>query len=651
MRFAGLDLWSVTSLALIASCQGSHLTTREHVHLEAEADLAMAAVMRRAYAVAPNGYIPAEVACPSDRPTIRTAASLSPNETSWLESRRNKTVEPMSQFLSRMNISGFDAAGYIDKNRNNASALPNVALAFSGGGYRALLNGAGALSAFDSRSPNSTNAGQLGGLLQASTYVAGLSGGSWLVGSIFINNFSSVSALQTDNTGSVWEFGNSIFEGPKKSGISIFNTASYFGDIRDVVEGKSKAGYNTTVTDYWGRALSYQLVNATEGGPNITWSSIATDPQFASGDIPMPLLVADARAPGEMLIPGNTTNYEFNPWEIGSFDPTLFAFAPMRYLGSNFSNGMLPRDSPCIAGYDNVGFLMGTSSTLFNQFLLQINATDIPQAFKNALGDILEKLSNADEDIANYNPNPFFGFNNKTNRNAQEEMVTLVDGGEDLQNIPLNPLIQPKRHVDTIFAIDSSADTDHNWPNGTSLVASYQRSLGTIKNGTSFPSIPDQNTFVNLGLNTRPTFFGCNSSNTTGPTPLIVYIPNFPYVYQSNVSTFDPEYNNTERDAIILNGHYAATLANGTRDSQWPTCVGCAMLSRSLERTGTDIPPACQQCFTRYCWNGTMDSSTPPEYDPTFADAQISVSGAVRDWLLPGVALWAVTALTSVALL
>lgn len=47
----------------------------------------------------------------------------------------------MREFLGRMNIDGFDANGYIRDNAKNASALPNIAIAVSGGGYRALMNG------------------------------------------------------------------------------------------------------------------------------------------------------------------------------------------------------------------------------------------------------------------------------------------------------------------------------------------------------------------------------------------------------------------------------------------------------------------------------------------------------------------------------
>jgi lysophospholipase len=104
-----------------------------------------------------------------------------------------------------------DTNAYIDNIARNASELPNIGIAISGGGYRALMNGAGALAAFDNRTTNSTNQGQLGGLLQATTYLTGLSGGSWLVGSVYVNNFTSVQDII--NTGSLWQFDNSILKG------------------------------------------------------------------------------------------------------------------------------------------------------------------------------------------------------------------------------------------------------------------------------------------------------------------------------------------------------------------------------------------------------------------------------------------------------
>lgn len=158
----------------------------------------------------------------------------------------------MRDFFGHVNISNFDAVSYIDRVSNdNATNLPNVAIAVSGGGYRAMLTGGGALKAFDSRTPNSTTAGQVGGLLQTATYVSGLSGGSWLLASIYVNNFTTIGDLQADGSGEAWQLEQSILKGPSTGGFQLLSTAEYYNTISDQVSGKSDAGYETTLTDIW----------------------------------------------------------------------------------------------------------------------------------------------------------------------------------------------------------------------------------------------------------------------------------------------------------------------------------------------------------------------------------------------------------------
>jgi lysophospholipase len=392
------------------------------------------------------------------------------------------------------------------------------------------------------------------------------------------------------------------------------------------------------------------MFNASNGGLSYTWSSIAATSDFQDGNYPMPLVVADGRNPGELLIGGNSTVYEFNPWEFGTFDPTIFGFVPLKYLGSRFEGGSLPSNESCVSGFDSAGFVIGTSSTLFNQFLLQINTTSLPSFVKSIFTDLLYKLDKSDDDIAAYDPNPFYHYNNDSSPYAHQTELDVVDGGEDGQNVPLHPLIQPERHVDVIFAVDSSADTDYYWPNGTSLVATYERSKNNtgIGNGTAFPAIPDQNTFINLGLNTRPTFFGCDSANISGPAPLVVYVPNAPYSYNSNVSTFQLSTDDTQRDNIILNGYEVATMANSTLDGNWTTCVGCAILSRSFERTNTKLPDICTTCFDRYCWNGTVNSTTPATYNPSTYLAESSAGSVILPAVVSAVAATSVALFTLV---
>lgn len=507
-----------------------------------------------------------------------------------------------------------------------------------------MLNGAGAVSAFDSRSPGSTSKGNIGGLLQSATYISGLSGGGWLVGSIYANNFTTV--RDAINTRRIWQFGESILKGEPLSAIlpddfctHIFagpagiKILDYYKTIFDEVDKKHDAGYNRSITDYWGRMLSFQLIDAKDGGPSYTFSSIADDTEFSAARAPLPFLIANSRAPGQKNTTLDDALFEFDPWELGSTDPNLNGFVPLKYVGSKFDNGKIPDNEKCIVGFDNMGYVMGTSSSLFNQFILRLKdnndkvvPSDVPKFVVQGLLDILTAIGDANDDVADWTPNPFKGWNKNVNKAADTDHLTLVDGGEDGQNIPFHPHLLTSRKVDVVFAVDSTANIKA-WPDGSSPMATYRRSISNISNGTSFPVVPGRNSFVNLGLNTRPTFFGCNSTNTTVPAPLVVYLPNYPYQFRSNISTFTLTVKNGERDAMISNGWDIVTQMNGTRDADWPTCVSCAMIQRSLERTKTPFPDKCNQCFSRYCWNGTIDESEPKtQYDPqpfsTLIDAE-----------------------------
>ncbi|EXL67312.1 phospholipase A2 [Fusarium oxysporum f. sp. conglutinans race 2 54008] len=127
----------------------------------------------RATPDAPDGYTPARVPCPKTRPAIRQAKTLSTEETSWLELRDNSTFPALEEFLTRANLGGIDIETYLNGIVTNGTRLPRIGIAISGGGYRAMINGAGAIAAFDNRTTGSTSKGQLGGILQATTYLSG----------------------------------------------------------------------------------------------------------------------------------------------------------------------------------------------------------------------------------------------------------------------------------------------------------------------------------------------------------------------------------------------------------------------------------------------------------------------------------------------
>lgn len=52
-----------------------------------------------------------------------------------------------------------------------------------------------------------------------------------------------------------------------------------------------------------------------------------------------------------------------------------------------------------------------------------------------------------------------------------QEYLSLVDGGEDGEVIPIQPLLVQAREVDVIFAIDATSD-ENNYAAGSSLIVS-----------------------------------------------------------------------------------------------------------------------------------------------------------------------------------
>jgi lysophospholipase len=69
----------------------------------------------------------------------------------------------------------------------SAKDWPTVGIAVSGGGFRSAQTGAGTFNALDGRNEDAVKAGT-GGVYQLASYMTGLSGGSWFVSSLAINN-------------------------------------------------------------------------------------------------------------------------------------------------------------------------------------------------------------------------------------------------------------------------------------------------------------------------------------------------------------------------------------------------------------------------------------------------------------------------------
>ncbi|GMM36386.1 hypothetical protein DASC09_037110 [Saccharomycopsis crataegensis] len=539
-----------------------------------------------------NSYAPAYVTCP-DVSLVRDASKLSDSETEWVAKRTEITKKNLGLFLEYS--TSLDSSEYQSLLEDDTI---KIGLSFSGGGYRAMLSGGGQLSGLDNRTTGAFEHG-LGGLLESSTYIAGLSGGNWLVGTLALNNWTSVEEISTSDT--IWNLNEPLYA---LGGENYIKDYEYWDEWIKDIKAKQKAGFEVSLIDVWARALSTVFSESAEIGAADTWSTIASSDVFTNAQMPFPISISDAFISLVELTSTDTTIIETNPFELGSWDPTLDAFTLVQYLGSNLTDGEPYDSQSCVEGFDNGGFIMASSSDVFN-----IPADDLGEELSGILANAIDGITTTSVDKAIY-PNPFYQSAYGTQDDfANDKYLYLVDGSEGGENVPVAPVTLTKRSTDLVLAFDNSADTSDNWPNGASIVSTYERQFSAIGAPYSFPYVPPTSTFLAKNFTHRPVFFGCDATNLTELSsipPLVVYIANSDYSFASNTKTLQLQYTDEQKLGMIQNGFEVVTRNNLTEDSNWATCVGCAAIRRAQERAGIEQSDVCQQCFTDYCWDGEV---------------------------------------------
>ena len=138
------------------------------------------------------------------------------------------------------------------------------------------------------------------------------------------------------------------------------------------------------------------------------------------------------------------------------------------------------RFKTCVHGFDNLGFITATSSSLFNNALLyiwktittNIDSSNKLKAIKTLFTVFGIGFDALRPDYAIYQPNPFYKDNDVFEPISSKSQLLLVDGGEDGENVPLRPMLLNSRKNDVLFIIDSSSDRE-NLPDMTKLRESY----------------------------------------------------------------------------------------------------------------------------------------------------------------------------------
>ncbi|KAJ7455607.1 FabD/lysophospholipase-like protein, partial [Mycena galericulata] len=594
--------------------------------------IALGSVAFSAAASAPTP--PAYGACPSNAVYVRPASEgLSSEESTWLAARRPKVVSALESYLNLAVIPGFDVRAYISTLSANSSAVPVIGQAYSGGGTRAYMGGIGFYQSFDSRY-NKSIAAKTGGLSQATTYVAGLSGGCEAVTTLAINDFANAQTLLTGGA---------------------FNNSAVPDTAFEILELKAQAGFNLSIADVMG---PNQIFYPAKGGLGPTFSSLFSSDAYTSGSVPLPFLIMAEGIPeglpgsnsydGILFPVNNATNqtiYEISPIEFGSWQGRAKAFTPTALLGTALSAGVPVNKSECVTGWDSAAWVLGAAIAAQGDWVVladtnntvgefsrrkrelayppneteledQEKAHEVGAFVTEVLPSILELLGNKTVQVSyGLVQNPFLGksiiFLFVDCHGQRGEITDPTSLG---QESPIWPLIQPARKMDFLLVSDScGSELSSGWMNGTNLINTASMA---IANNVPFPKLPDVNTFLINNYTLAPVFFG-KLPTTTGcnepEVPLVLFVADAPYSAYSNSTGSIATYVEAQIQLLLQNTLDLVSQSNTT----WAQCIACGSILRSLERLGKAIPAQCTLCFERHCWQGEIATGTPPFVAPT----------------------------------
>ncbi|KAK0113324.1 hypothetical protein ONS95_013580 [Cadophora gregata] len=540
-------------------------------------------------ASATSSYAPVATSCPTTPLVRSTSSGLSDSEETYRVIRKAKADLALAAWLLKANPSFVNSLD---------CDMPTIALTSSGGGFRATLSGAGTVQALDSRDTKVSTSG----LYQAISHHSGLSGGSWLLSSIIANNFPTISSLYNSS----WKTGlaNGLFN-PLGKQTEVYNTIS-----NDLLL-KEAQGFRGTIADAWSRLISYVILPGANGGVDNLLSQVTTKSNFKSFSAPYPIILAQHVDLGgeSCLPPADAPFWEFTPYETGSWDSRIASFTPTKYLGTSLSGGKPATAGKCTTAYENLGFIAGTSSSLFQdpgigfnvseplianfcQLTESIEVSETAAATNAAVGALPAVIPAIQftqvSDLFAAWPNPFFNLSSAPLVKSQATL-SMVDGGESGQINPIFPMLLPQRNISIIIVSDNT-DGNNNYPSGKEMHATY---LAAQAAGlTKMPFVPESSVLLAANKTSGPVFFGCGDKSKA----TVVWVPNYSATAAGgNVDTSRMQFDAAASKQVIDNG---AAVMSQNNSKEWATCLGCAI----MQDTAWRLPSACNACFTKYCW-------------------------------------------------
>lgn len=334
--------------------------------------------------------------------TVRIGQTIPEREQAFLNTRLPKVKKALEKLL------GMPLAD---------DEVPQIGIACSGGGYRAMLNTVGSLLGAEDI-----------GLLDCACYISGVSGSTWALAP-WVQSGMTVAQLQELLINQLTQ---NFFEIPL--------------DVRDYTDNllrKSLFKEPVTLVDIYGIALAGNLLKTLNADPDSIYLH-AQASAIANGSYPLPIYATILDEPVAQWA-------EFTPFEVGS--DYLGSFIPSWAFGRLFSGGRSvnfassPREQ--YAPPVSLGFCMGTWGSAFAALIDPQAASKLPPTVVK-FQPALEKLKTLIPALI-----PNWNFNMPDTNAKDQPLLTMMDGGI-LINFDLNSLL--RRKADIIIILDASAD-------------------------------------------------------------------------------------------------------------------------------------------------------------------------------------------------
>ncbi|OAD02793.1 hypothetical protein MUCCIDRAFT_37692 [Mucor lusitanicus CBS 277.49] len=401
---------------------------------------------------------------------VRTGQALSEEEVQFTEARKQKMRAAFAFFIG------------VDEHEVEIEDIPNIGIASSGGGYRAMVACSGYLHAL-----NET------GILDCVLYMAGVSGSTWAMSQFYspLTN-ASVDTLKDHLSSRIHTHIANL-----SNFLTVLNASRHNAKIllHGVVQRYYQQNGSISLVDIFGMLLGGTLLAKKPRllKKNEIKLSMQKD-YFQDGSLPMPIYCA-VRHEVELASPREADEkteeeeqqqeaveeemndlyqwFEFTPYDMGSEE--INAWIPIWAFGRKFENGKNTERLP----EQSLGILMGMFGSAFVASLAHFY-----QEIRLLLPT--SAIEKADEMINSYQasvstihpispasfPNPFYKMSTtvqdkdasqdkeevlRSESLVESELIGLMDAGMD-NNLPFYPLLRQGRDVDIILAIDLSAD-------------------------------------------------------------------------------------------------------------------------------------------------------------------------------------------------